>query len=97
MRVFTLLFTVLAINGCAGAALAAGKIRLAQSSTLTNCMMTCNTQGANCQSACLLPGTPPAASATTTSNATANATCLLNCTTAQLACHTTCAQRSPSR
>ena len=31
------------------------KIRLAQSSTVTNCMMTCNSQVANCRTACFVP------------------------------------------
>jgi hypothetical protein len=31
-----------------------------------------------------VPGTPPAASATTTSNATAGTTCLLTCTSTQI-------------
>ena len=40
-----------------GVANAEGKIRLAQTSTVTNCMMTCNSQAATCQTACLVPGT----------------------------------------
>jgi hypothetical protein len=80
-----------------GVALADGKIRLAHTSTATNCMMFCNAQAANCQTTCLVPGTPPSASATTTSNATANTACLLNCSTTQLACQTNCARQSPSQ
>jgi hypothetical protein len=45
----------------------------------------------------VVPGTPPPTAATTTSNATAGASCLLNCSTLQLACQTSCAQQSPSR
>jgi hypothetical protein len=74
-----------------------GRIRLAQTSTVTNCMMTCNAQAANCQTGCVVPGTPPTASATTTSNATAGTTCLLTCTSTQIACQTTCARQSPSQ
>jgi hypothetical protein len=43
------------IVGLAGGALAAGKIRLAQTSTVTNCMMSCNTTFANCESTCFFP------------------------------------------
>ena len=75
---------------------AAGKIRLAQTSTVTNCMMTCNSQAAACQTTCLVPGTPPTGAATATGNANVSTSCQLNCTTQQIACHTTCAQNSPS-
>lgn len=95
MRGFAILVAV-TIAGTS-VALADGKIRLAQTSTATNCMMLCNAQAANCQTTCLVPGTPPSAAATTTSNATANTACLLNCTTTQLACQTNCARQSPSQ
>ena len=98
-RLVTLLF-VLAFGAAAiettGVANAAGKIRLAQTSTVTNCMMTCNSQAASCETTCLLPGAPPTGAATTTSNANVNTSCQLNCATQQIACHTTCAQNSPS-
>lgn len=97
MRGFAILLTVAAIGAAAPGAFAEVKIRLAQTSTATNCMMTCNAQAASCQTACLVPGTPPSAAATTTSNATASTTCLLNCSTAQLACQTNCARQSPSQ
>ena len=93
MRGFTIVVVALAINAAADSAFAADPIRLAQTSTVTACMMGCNSQGSMCQSACVVQGTPP----TTTTNATAGATCLLNCSTLQLACQTSCAQRSPSR
>lgn len=85
--------------GIALAAMPAGaaKIRLAQTSTVTNCMMACNSQAATCQTTCLVPGTSPANSATTTSNATLSTTCQLNCSTQQISCQTTCAQTSPSQ
>jgi hypothetical protein len=73
------------------------KVRLAQSSTVTNCMMSCNAQAATCQTACLVPGTPPTASATLTSNATAGTACVLGCNAAQLSCQTNCARQSPSQ
>jgi hypothetical protein len=79
-----------------GVAVAAGKIRLAQTSTVTNCMMTCNSQAAACETTCLVPGAAPIGAATATSNANVNTSCQLNCTTQQIACHTTCAQNSPS-
>jgi hypothetical protein len=97
MRSFAILLAAVAINAVSvyGAS-AEGRIRLAQSSAVTNCMMTCNAQSANCQTACLVPGTPPTASATTTSNATASTTCLLTCSSTQIACQTNCARLSPS-
>src|SRR5579863_8391178 len=86
-----------ALQGMVADANAAGKIRLAQTSTVTNCMMACNSQAAACETTCLVPGTPPTGAATTTSNANVNTGCQLNCTTQQIACHTTCAQNSPSQ
>ena len=103
MRNFVIVLAAAAINAAvalgamAQSATAEGRIRLAQTSTVTNCMMTCNAQAANCQTGCLVPGTPPTASATTTSNATAGTTCLLTCTSTQIACQTTCARQSPSQ
>jgi hypothetical protein len=81
----------------AAAANATAKIRLAQSSTLTNCMMTCNSQAAACATTCLMPGTAPTGAATTTSNANLNTTCQVNCSTQQISCQTTCAQSFPSQ
>ena len=93
-----ILLALAAINLAGRDALAASKIRLAQTSNVTNCMMICNAAAANCRATCVVPGgTPSAASATTTSNATANVACLLNCSSTQLACHTSCGQQSPSR
>jgi len=80
----------------AGAASAAPKIRLAQSSAVTTCMMTCNAQAAACQSNCLVPGTPPTGAATTTGNANVSTSCQLGCSTQQISCQTTCGQTSPS-
>ena len=84
-----------AVNGMA-AAQAAGTIRLAQTSAVTTCMMTCNAQAATCQATCLVPGTPPTNAATTTGNANVSTSCQLSCSTQQLACQTTCARSSPS-
>ena len=89
----TLFFT---IAGSPQQALADGKIRLAQTSTLTNCMMACNSQAAVCQTTCIVPGTPPTGAATTTSNANASTSCQLNCSTQQVSCQTVCARNSPS-
>jgi hypothetical protein len=72
-------------------------LRLAQSSTVTNCMMSCNAQAASCQTNCVVPGVPPTNAATTTSNATASTACTLNCSTQQLTCQSSCALQSPSR
>jgi hypothetical protein len=65
-------------------------------STTTNCMMTCNSQVANCRTACVLPAVSSATSGGTP-NATGNTSCLLTCSTSHLACQTVCAQVSPSR
>ena len=78
------------------AAQAAGKMRLAQSSIVTNCMMACNAQAATCQTTCLIPGTPPTGAATTGGNANQSTACQLNCTTQQINCQTLCARTSPS-
>ncbi|MFZ0528400.1 MAG: hypothetical protein WAM40_22585 [Xanthobacteraceae bacterium] len=80
-----------------GVANAQGKIRLAQTSTVTNCMMACNSQAAACQTTCLIPGTAPTGAATTTSNANLSTSCQANCSTQQISCQTTCAQNSPSQ
>jgi len=81
---------------------AAGKIRLAQSFTATNCMMVCNAQAANCQTTCLVPTAqlPNALSSNSVAppqNTLANTTCISACTTTQLACQTNCARLSPSQ
>ena len=96
MRCLAVLFAIVAVVGFATEASAGEKIRLAQTSTVTNCMMTCNSQAATCQTACVVPGTAPTNAATTTSNATASASCQINCSTQQLTCQTTCARPSPS-
>jgi hypothetical protein len=101
MRGFVILFSFVAalaaMLAVAANAAAEPKLRLAQSSTVTNCMMACNAQAASCQTSCLVPGTPPTGAATTTSNATASTTCLLTCSTTQLSCQTSCARQSPSQ
>jgi hypothetical protein len=68
-------------------------------STVTNCMMLCNSQVANCQAGCFVPAPPvPSAAASTTSvpfptpilNATVNPACTTGCTSVQ---H--CARKPP--
>jgi hypothetical protein len=86
----------LALALCQSAAEASGKVRLAQSSAVTNCMMACNSQAANCLMTCLIPGTPPIGAATTGGNANQNTACQLNCTTLRMSCQTSCARTSPS-
>jgi hypothetical protein len=80
---------------------AAGKIRLAQSFTATNCMMVCNAQAANCQTTCLIPTAqlPNALSNSVTppQNTLANTACISACSTTQLACQTNCARLSPTQ
>ena len=96
MRCPAVLFAVVAIAGFAGEASAGAKIRLAQTSAVTNCMMAYNAQAATCQTACIVPGTVPTNAATTTSNATSSASCQIGCSTQQISCQTICARTSPS-
>jgi hypothetical protein len=100
-RQMAIVLAVLCIGAtCGNAAVAAdasGKIRLAQSSTLTNCMMSCNSTAAACVTTCISPGTAPTGAATTTSNANLNTACQVNCATQRLQCQTTCAQSYPSQ
>ena len=80
-----------------GSASATGKLRLAQTSTTTNCMMTCSSQWATCQASCIMPGSPATGAATSTSNANASSSCLINCGSQQLSCQTNCGLASPSQ
>ena len=101
MRSIAFIWAVAVIS----AALAQGagaqeKIRLAQSSTVTNCMMNCNSQVANCRTTCFVV-TPPAASTGSTSSAptpipNAQAT-TQNCSSVHLTCQSNCALQSPSQ
>ncbi len=88
------------IVGLAGGALAAEKIRLAQTSTVTNCMMNCNSAQALCQSTC---ASSPQAALTlfnqlgvSPGNVIASQSCISSCTNIQLSCQIKCAQASPS-
>jgi len=81
---------------CHSVALAAARIRVAQTSNVTNCMMGCNSQAASCQTTCLIPGTPPTGAATASSNANKSTACQLNCTTLQVNCQALCGRSSPS-
>jgi hypothetical protein len=79
----------------------------AQTSTTTNCMMSCNSQAASCQTRCFIPnvpGPPPSFSAPGSAgavgpvfNSDANATCRMGCTSTQLSCQSGCALNSPSQ
>ena len=84
------------VAGDMTAAWAAPKLRLAQTSNTTTCLMTCNSQVASCRTGCIVPGTPPTTAATTTGNATNNTTCIIGCSTQLVACQTLCARNSPS-
>jgi hypothetical protein len=56
MRSIASILAVMVIAAALAPGAEAGeKIRLAQSSTVTNCMMTCNSQVANCRTACFVP------------------------------------------
>ncbi len=71
-------------------------------STVTNCMMSCNSQYANCQTRCFIPnvpGPPPNLSPALNPgrvilNSDVSASCGMGCTSTQLACQTSCAQQS---
>jgi hypothetical protein len=100
LRVFTPLVAAFAGFALADgnyAAAASGRFHIAQTSTVTNCMMACNSQAASCQTTCLIPGTPPTNAATATGNANQSTSCQLNCTTQQVNCQTTCGTTSPSQ
>jgi hypothetical protein len=99
MHRLAILLAVLSVSSASEglvSAASATRIRLAQTSTVTNCMMLCNSQAATCQTTCLVPGTAPTGAATATGNANLSTSCQLNCSTVQIACHTVCARTSPS-
>jgi hypothetical protein len=86
----------------AAAAQSAGaqeKMRLAQTSTVTNCMMNCSAQVANCRTTCVVPTVAAATGSTSSApapiaNAKASTPCLLNCNSVQLSCQSNCTQQS---
>jgi hypothetical protein len=86
------------IVGLGGGALAAKKMRLAQTSSTTTCMMTCNSAFALCQSQCV-SGRAAALQVLqgVISPGTAAGSCVVVCTNQQLSCQTTCALASPSQ
>src|SRR6516165_5417611 len=63
-------------------------------STVTNCMMSCNSQAASCQTGCVMPAAPTTTGPTGTLNATKSTSCAIGCTTTQLTCQTACARLS---
>jgi hypothetical protein len=99
MRAFAIILAAPVIVACSAA--------LAQTSTTTNCMMSCNSQAASCQTRCFIPnvpGPPPSFSAPGSAgavgpvfNSDANATCRMGCTSTQLSCQSGCALNSPSQ
>jgi hypothetical protein len=87
------------IVGLAGGALAAGKIRLAQTSNVTNCLMNCNSAYAFCQSSCSNPqsaATLFSQQGLSAGNVAAAGSCISLCTNLQQACSLRCARASPS-
>jgi hypothetical protein len=79
MRGWTILLAALAITEFAASSSAQGKIRLAQTSVTTTCMMTCNSQYANCQSSCLATGSQQQSNpsgSNSNPNVSASQTCL---------------------
>jgi hypothetical protein len=88
------------IVGLADGARAAGKIRLAQTSSATNCMVSCNTTFANCESTCFFPSQEyqTVIQGTFSRGAVAGSgSCISLCTNQQLICQTNCARTSPSQ
>jgi hypothetical protein len=91
-----------AVIATAGGASAGEKIRLAQNSATTTCMMTCNSQAAACQSGCFVPAAPPVGNTTSPitlaqtpgANPTASTTCVMNCSTTQVTCQTACSRNA---
>ncbi len=61
-------------------------------STVTNCMMSCNSQAANCLTDCFIRTAPTTVSARGegTLNATSNTACVMGCSSSRLACQTSC-------
>lgn len=98
MRRLSTLVLFLAV-GCAvnafGGTADAKKIRLAQTSAVTACMMVCNSQAAACQTTCVVPGTPSVGAATLTSNANVSTICQLSCSTQQISCQSVCSRAPP--
>jgi hypothetical protein len=89
VRGLSVLLAALGIAGFAASAYAHEKIRLSQSSVTTTCMMTCNSQYANCQSGCVANGTIPTNPAVT---ANPVQTCISSCTNQQLQCQIVCSR-----
>ena len=95
MRRLTILFAMLASIGCATSASAQGTIKLAQSSTKTTCMNTCNNGFVTCQSSCISAGNTTQGTVTTaTTNVSPSATCISACTNQQLSCQLICSRGS---
>jgi hypothetical protein len=99
MRASIVLLALLATSGFATDASAAAKIRLAQSSSLTNCMVACNSQYASCQSSCVSNGAVStfSNSGVGAGNIVAGGSCTSACTNVQLSCQTSCARIPPSQ
>jgi hypothetical protein len=99
MRVFAVLIAATAIYlGAHDVALAQATVPSATppltglgstpvTSTVTNCMMSCNSQAATCQTGCVIPAAP-------TLNATKNTSCVIGCTSTQVSCQTACSRLS---
>jgi hypothetical protein len=98
MRAFAIILAAPVIVACSAA--------LAQTSTTTNCMMSCNSQAASCQTRCFIPNAPgssPSFSAPGSApaispliNSDTNTACRMGCTSTQLSCQSGCALNSPS-
>src|SRR5262249_35789822 len=88
------------IVGLMGSALAAGEIRLAQTSTVTNCMVSCNNAYASCQTTCVQPAQAQSTLNQGTfsrGNVVSQGSCVSLCTSQQLLCSQTCSRSFPSR
>jgi hypothetical protein len=99
LRTFICVLLTTSIIGHASGALAAGKIRLAQTSTVTNCMVSCNNAYLVCQTSCVQPAQAQSTLNQGTfsrGNVVSNGSCISLCTSQQLLCSQTCARMSPS-
>ena len=95
MHRLTILVILAAINGFLFFASAQAKTRLAQSSVATECMMSCNSRFASCQSSCVATETAPSSTGAATFNPVQ--TCISSCTSQELECQIVCARESPSQ
>lgn len=98
MRASIVLLALLTTSGLVTVAHSEKNTRVAQSSTVTNCMVGCNNQYASCQESCVSNGAASTFSGTGVGagNVIGSGSCTSACTNVQLACQTSCS-RLPSQ